>query len=91
MSGLKWACLDKSAHKTIYIPCYYSDEDSDENTCNGLRERISLNSILSDDGLESHISVPTTPSSNGNPDNFIKGTSGYESGESGTNLKKIFG
>lgn len=67
--------------------CFYLDEESDENTCDGHRERISLNSILSDDGIESHISVPTTPSSNGNPDtaidNFIRGTSGYESGESG--------
>ena len=75
------------------MSCYYLDEESDENTCDGHRERISLNSILSDDGIESHISVPTTPSSNGNPDtaidNFIRGTSGYESGESGKYHRKI--
>ena len=81
----KYSCLDKSANEVaLYMSYYYLDEESDENTCDGHRERISINSILSDDG---HISVPTTPSSNGNPDtaidNFIRGTSGYESGESG--------
>ena len=85
-------CIGK-IYEILLVIFVLLDEEPNEGEAN-LRERISLNSAISDYiDRSTGASIPTTPSSNGNPDTqeaFTRGTpSGYESGESG-NIKIIY-